>query len=429
MCARWRDEERGTKIIQGIQVILYEIGSSVSLHGENGITYSDLRFQLRYRPTLVSAIRFHPDVPGSQKEGIVTSGLVDALRKGELNPTAVLAAISAEEHDFLRKKFEEFVLVTSISLRNLPPFRTISGIGSKIILSKRLPKKYKRPEAERRLQSCVPGPLPHDYITVLAQTRGRSEDEAAANALDSLSLLIGIWNFLITSSSMTVSLRGQTSVGQLAAVRLGPLHTLHHPDGALATDTFWFDSDYTLPTPVLRETLDFKKIRNVEKWIMRQVSRAKHGVWLCHAFRKYAAAVQEPKLENGFLRFWSLLEYLTKTEKEERSDIMISRVAATYDDSRFVKQELHYLRNVRNDFVHRSESSDYPQYHAYQLKKYVDDFIKFLLPNINGKRKLSEIISVLDLPTDLNELRRKRELYGLAIKFRTPRPVKNKAKK
>ena len=144
MCAKWRNG-------YDPQLILANLSPCVSVQKDGGIAFSDFSYTQRYKPILVSAVDFHPNIPDIHKEAIVTTGIQEAVKKGILTPDGVKQTISQAERDFLKKKDADFVLTTSISFRKMPPFRKVIINGQTITFSKNLPRQFDRANAEKRL--------------------------------------------------------------------------------------------------------------------------------------------------------------------------------------------------------------------------------------------------------------------------------------
>jgi len=415
MCAKWRSEYNP-------QLILDKVSPCVSVNSTGGLVCTDFDHILRYTPILISALEFCPDIPDSEKEALVKKGIQEAVRKGSLTTDTVRQTVSRAERDFLRRQSADFVLATSISFRKMPPFRKVVINGQTILFSKILPRQFERKDAEKRVRSLFAAPLPTDYIAVRVASTGRNQAEAARKALESLGLLMGIWNFLLTRGSVTFTLGG-TGQGPIADLRLGPMHTLHHPDGQAATPLIWYEPAYTQPASAKDYSDRFMKMRKDERWIQNQITKADDGEWFRNAFMRYAAAVDEPRLETAFLQFWSLFEHLTNTRKDSY-EATVRRAAFIYEDYQFARQELQHLRGVRNGLVHLGQSSGDRQAHVFQLKRYVDDLLLFLLGERNIRQSLEEINELLDLPPDADELRRRCALQERAITFRKPKDAK-----
>ena len=75
--------------------------------------------------------------------------------------------------------------------------------------------------------------------------QGKSDSDAANKAIDAIDLLRGIWNLYHNKRSTSSGLKEPVN-----KVVIGPLHTLHFPNGKLATDYWWYETDYRGPLNV-----------------------------------------------------------------------------------------------------------------------------------------------------------------------------------
>ena len=55
-----------------------------------------------------------------------------------------------------------------------------------------------------------------------------------------MDLLRGMWNLRLNSAARSSSGKRKP----VNVLQLGPLHSLHEPNGELATDRYWYDANY-----------------------------------------------------------------------------------------------------------------------------------------------------------------------------------------
>ncbi len=72
------------------------------------------------------------------------------------------------------------------------------------------------------------------YSPVRVSVRARSEHEAYEKATGALDLLRGIWNLRLNSAARSSSGKRKP----VNVLQLGPLHSLHEPNGELASYRF-----------------------------------------------------------------------------------------------------------------------------------------------------------------------------------------------
>jgi hypothetical protein len=230
-----------------------------------------------------------------------------------------------------------------------------------------------------------------------------------------LDLLRGIWNLAITFRRFRKSIPTRGPVNDIV---LGPVQTLHQPNGTPAGNVYWYQPSYRQAVRPADLSGKMQGLRSFELRVRSRLRGAKDGELLSRALVRYARAQDEPDLENVFLSLWSLLETLTDTLKTSY-DYTIRRAAFLWKDQGLALQELRHLRLWRNRTVHRGESSEERETHVYQLKMYVDALLAFLLLDPNNRNKaFSEIAQFLDLPHDTGALRKMIAVYQRGLKLR-----------
>lgn len=144
-----------------------------------------------------------------------------------------------------------------------------------------------------------------------------------------------------------------------------------------------------------------------------------------HAFRmeiedaitRYVRALDYNDLHVAFLQLWGLLEALTATTKADY-DSTIRRVAFYYEDQELHRQVLQHLRVFRNASVHSGLRVTQIQTLLFQLKRYAERLILIHTDNFLRFPSLADAASFSDLPTDVNDLKRRIAKYKAALKFR-----------
>ena len=167
----------------------------------------------------------------------------------------VLRAISEGENRFSDRPEEPYVLVTSISARRFGEFEDVGEIGGCGLAFERFLSEPFRSEHEKAKlmgENQVLGRFPRpgntmrSYAGVRVSVSGRSHEEAKERALDILDLLRGIWNLGINRY-----IGDRTSAGIRTSnnkFSLGPVHSLHHPDGRRAVGGGGLrEADHLLP--------------------------------------------------------------------------------------------------------------------------------------------------------------------------------------
>lgn len=258
---------------------------------------------------LERAVLIEGDVPEHDLKSIVYGALFRAATNGPLRAGPLFGEIGRGVQDFLQKSEEEFILATSLSgfpLWCYPPETDgeteISG-GCRLYLARNLPERLREGHetAKARIRGYVFGEYPaftslrSGYTAVWVSTKGRSVYEAAAKALDALDLWRAIWNFALNRGQWKrYSSERRKPVNW---VILGPVHSLHYPDGSLVSETDWYEHDYVEPIPrdMLRQRWDRAARENVEirKLLAASAYRGEIEVFL----RKYTRTLDTREWE------------------------------------------------------------------------------------------------------------------------------------
>ena len=406
MCAKWNDKFAPKTLLDTVQ-------KSVRL-GDNGEVCFDLGYLFSIEQTLISAIEFSEGIPSAQFGSLVSAAIKVACRKSNFSPGYVLQALSRAENEYLSRPSCRYVLITSVSLRHMPPPLRRNLEDCRIILREVMPKSFSRTVLASRNRTSFAMPLTTDYLCAKVEVSARTPQEAADRSLRSLGVMVGIWNYMLSGYKLQLG-PGSNGV-PLGGVVLGPVHTLHHPSGELATDIFWGESSYVGP---LKDRANYSRqtdeLLKLERRILRHCSTAREQHRLRSVFHMYADALSEPNMDTAFLKLWSVLEQLTDTT-EGTKEKTLKRVAFLFDDQDYPIQELRHIRDRRNRLVHASEASTHRQWQAVQLKRYVDLTLNFLLAPRNARRSFREIGEFLDSPREVDAI--KAEVDAIKAKIR-----------
>lgn len=135
------------------------------------------------------------------------------------------------------------------------------------------------------------------------------------------------------------------------------------------------------------------------------------------ALRKYAQVLDIRDLESSYLRLWGLLEYLTNTNENESHKDTVKRTSFFFQEREYAKQVLNHLRDHRNRSVHTSGSNQNIETLLYQLKNFVEVVFEFQITNRFNFSSREEFTQFMNLPEDVSELKRRKEMIGHALKF------------
>jgi len=410
MCAKWNNEIDHSVVIKAIAAV-----ATVNKDGKASFN----PVVDRYIATLASGMDFHKDIPQYTRQTIIWRAVCDSVTHGKLNAENIIRIAGEKESEHLRQRKAEYVLLTSVSVK-LPSDRLAVRLGENILsFTQRYPRRFDRSKHTPQIEYTITGDLPREYAWVTVPASGRTWREAGDAAIEAVDLLRGIWNLCLTFQGWQVSSHAR---GPMNEIVLGPVHTVHTPNGQPAVEEFYYEPEYRKPHKVHDLSKGYDKLRKFQRSVMRQVNRSNAGALLRRSLIRYARTQDELDLDDCFLNLWSLLEALTCTARAAY-DTTVHRAASVWRDPTYPVQELTHLRSWRNRSVHLSESSDDRETRAYQLKSYVDQMLAFLIFNRNSRRQsLEETMQLLDMPHDGEELKRKLNLYRKALRLHAARP-------
>jgi hypothetical protein len=240
--------------------------------------------------------------------------------------------------------------------------------------------------------------------------------QSGNKALDTIDLIRGIWN-LWENRKHWIGL----SSGKRYPINkfvLGPLHTLHNPNGKLATKSWWYDPEYVHPPRLLyNQPRKLANLYQFESSVRKYLRKSNYSSVLELALILYTRALDLTNWEDSFLRLWIVLENLTRTSPKDNYAVTVRRASFIFGGEEYSRQVLKSLKDYRNQVVHaESESVDIEGY-IYQLKRHVEALLEFLIRNKYGFKNLNDAMKLFDLPCDIQALRERSNLIRSAKQF------------
>jgi hypothetical protein len=328
----------------------------------------------------------------------------------------------------------EFVLATSLSglatWRERPWLNDeIEVSGCRIALARALPEHLHEGHetSKARMRDYVFGEYPDPtssrglrYTAAWVSTKGRSVHEAAARALDALDLLRAIWNFSLNRQQWErITSERRRPVNRVIP---GPVHSLHLPDGSLASEIDWYEHDYVEPIPGNVLQGRWRRVERDAEKITKLLGRSAYRDEIEGFLRRYTRALDTREWESAFVRLWGLLEGMTGTGPTDDHSVTVERAAFHYAarERDLHEQVLKHLKNYRHGSVHADESSEAIEKYLYQLKRYVEGLLLFHLqshPASNpGFSSFEEGVRFLSQPADPAAAKRRISDLGSQIR-------------
>jgi hypothetical protein len=360
---------------------------------------------------------------------IVWKGLISEVRKKPgkaISPQGFLREADAAAAGFFRQPLDDYALITSLSVANLPPDEiqvrgcTISGLdsrGTEFPLPpgpvSRLPAAYREHLSSTR------------YRLIKVGCKGRSLHQAVNNAFNAIHLLRGLWSLLLTYGSRKITFGGKPKM--LGIIYLGPVQTLHSLGGPpVDDDLLWYDPDYVHDHDVFEHEKRWQRIEKNRHTLMKWLNATHYRQEIEDLLIRYAVALDQRIHDVAFLQMWSILEALTGTVGGNY-DETIRRAIWHFSpaDRLLAKDSLSSLRFCRNRYVHSGQGQQESDQIAYEMKSYIDPHLLKLIKNVFKVDSLEEYGRILAMPSDVNVLKQQRAQYTRVLRVLTKAAVGN----
>ena len=383
------------------ELIAQKIEETKKVDKNGKISFAGFEF-LEYETLLFSMLRFPIEIPDREAQNIVKSAIRVSAKNGKITPKSMLAQASKLANSYLALPFTRYTLYTSISINSRwqSPISKVHFGNNIICFDKEPSKKFIKASSQilQQTEKSTIGGMPKDYTYVRVFVSAREIYEAADQAIDTIDFVRAVWNWQI---NMKTGLRYSTGSNpkRINKLILGPIHTLHYPNGQIASSaTWWYEPNYVGPIETYRDKDEWKQLSEFLKKVKFRLSKHKYADIIENSLIRYTRALDERNLQSSFLRLWSVLELLTNTEKESY-DVTIKRTAFLFEDTNYHRQVLLQLRDYRNATVHLDKEDKEIETHLYQLKGYVEAQLGFHLFNNFGFKTIQDAAIFLNSST------------------------------
>lgn len=390
MAVKWNDEYNPNEIAKKLESIkVIEDDGKISFHA---LPHTE------YIAVLESMLTFTSKIPDWDKSRIVNSSVSKVAQKGAITAQNLLSEIQKAIGQFEAFPRQSYDLVSSISIINKG--KSLSRFylsGSPIILEPKLNNKHKsgRKHLQELTKLNTDSQPPKDYMPVKIRVHGRSVYEAFDLGINTLDLFRGIWNLAYNRNQyMRISWGKGEPINK---IRTGLIHSLHLPDGSLATEAGWYDSSYQ-ETKVVDITPHVQAFGRFFKSTVAKLKKSHYREDLENLIILYTRALDLTDWNSSFLWLWSILEKLTGTEGAYA--ITIRRASFVFEDREYYQQVLRHLKDFRNKFVHDAFNSDEIETYMYQIKVCTEALLRFHLGNSFGFKSIKQATEFLDLPSE-----------------------------
>jgi hypothetical protein len=351
---------------------------------------------------LGGCVEFHPEVPEFERKIIVTRIARDPAIPRPITAESLLKQCSKLEQDYLSLPKKSFRLLTEISLWwTIDVPRTTVGQTAITFNPKTVKGFAERSRLFSEFKSNAGFTLPDHYKRLSALVSARTPYEAAEKALNAIDLVRASWNLSLNRGKTWRQSGGRPS--PVNDIRLSPFHTVHDPNGALATETYWYDPGYAKPASLYSDKPLFSKLQEFARNLRTRLGQLPYRQDIESALLRYVRALDSADLNDTFLRLWSLLEYLTDSGHDPYK-VATRRAAFMFQDRERAQLVLTHLTHHRNRFVHTGSDSHEIESLVFLLKRHVDSLLLFHLGNSFGFANRGEAARFMDLPSSKDEI-------------------------
>lgn len=363
---------------------------------------------------LESAIDFNPAIPHADRPSLVREAVGEAAKTPVLTPTSLQESLVSAERKYLRAPLQEFVLATALGIRDYRGLKTVRINSVGISLASSLPRRFSRSAFDTRIDE-LSLQIPAGMVQVLARVSARTSHAAFYQAQNSVDLLRALWNLVLNSGRYRLLIFPDRHARPINAILPGRLHTLHHPDGTLVEEIFWFEPQILTDDWIYSADNGWSDVQSRARKLLVRLRSISYRAEMENALVRYVRALDDADPRSSFNRVWSVLEYVTDSIGDY--DRLIRRASfPSHDNERvLVRMLLQHLRDVRNAIVH--EDDERPNIQAYldQVKLVTERLIMFHLRN--GKRFGSRAAATeyLDTPVESDALRQRMRDYRHAL--------------
>lgn len=365
---------------------------------------------------LESAVTFQPEIPELEKPSLIRSAVFSAARTEAFDEASILSELRRAEIEYLRQPLKTFDVLSSLGINAYGPVkgwaqrRVVKGA----LLSFRasVPKRIDRTDIADSVVEHISrsaNALTHCVVRV----ESRTPVAAYQQGMDRIDLLRGIWNFFLNSGT---AMRHSAGGRPVNSILPGPIHSVHNPNGSLASKNYWYEPQALLAEWLFRADEHWHDVERFARATQRRIQCARYALEIENAFVRYARALDLADMGLAFVRLWAVLELLTNAIGDY--DKLIARVAFLYSGAQrlFVQSLLEHLRSVRNGWVHMDLTRSDMESHVYELKSFVEASMVFHLRNGSRFSSVATATMYLDTPKDPALLRERIGQYRRALR-------------
>jgi len=403
------------------------VPSSICIHIDNikkidnkgNVTFTGFGFK-EFEVILHSMLEFPTDISEYETRRIVSKSLFNVGKKGQINPEKFLKEINFQIGKIRRESIQRYALATSISIDKSSNIKRLFFDNNIVIFESPLSKSF-RPESQKLISKgskSLLGQFPKNYLHSRIHVSARSIHEASNKALDAIDFVRGIWNWVINRRQyFRYSLGGKPK--PINKIILGPIHTLHFPNGNIASDSvWWYESSFIESVKPIKFNKDELSVLSKSyNFVKESFQRHNYPDLVKHAIIRYTRALDERIWSTAFIKMWGVLELLTDTVGQSY-ETTVKRASYMFEDRDYNYQVLQHLRKYRNSLIHHDSENSEVESYLYQLKNNVDILLDFHIANRFHFESIQDASSFLSLPLDKLSINKRMSNLEKSLKFR-----------
>lgn len=395
------------------QIILDKIDSLKSVNDDKKVSYSGFQYH-EAMAALVNMVDFTKKSDELNPYKILSHAVNKIAASEKLTERSVLDQINEIIKVELAVREYQYRFLTSVSVNDSFPIKSTNIEGCSVRLTgDQYPKKYIGRQDIVSSQISIIDNTPHNYKKLIVILKSKSIEGAASKALRIIDLFRAV-SCLFANSSMEIIGEEWKPINK---IRLGNIHTLHKENGKVISDDFWYEPNFTAAS--------LCNLRNPEvfsqnfKWFLKQIEKIPYQKLIKDALLRYVRALDERDQNVALIKLWGALETLA-APSEANYDLITRRCAFLFDEPEYHKQILEHLREYRNQSIHAGDQAERAKTNCFQLQFYFYYLVLFHVRGAGNYTNIDEANNFLDLSTNIEVLRKQKNLLEAAIKYRKP---------
>jgi len=400
---------------QNIGILLDRLEPITTVNSDGSLRFSSLEIE-NLEWLLLSIFEFGDSLSIHSKRRILHNTIKQLSLISDFSEDSFLHHLDLQIQAHNKSKTQSFILLTTLSIGNLP-FRKIKiGEGIIRVHGKSFPSKFRKSRKEV-LSNYPPKKDNTKYCSVSVEVLAKESMDAYEKAFLYLEVFRSLL-CLVLNSKFEIRYT-DTELKPINKVRQGKYTTLHNESGKSFNDKLhWYVPNY-IEAEVLQLDSELRKaVNSVVRRHIVQFNKCNkgHQSTIGKALINYGGAFDERNKHIAFLRAWTVLETLTHTDQ---NDLLIKRCIALHseDNKPYQKQSLESLRTFRNEYVHEGDNGLDPLFACFQVQLTIYNLIiRFNLKYSGFFNCIEESVLFLDnYCSDIKELEKRERILKRAI--------------